>query len=161
MKRNAIIRWIGGGALAAALLTGGVATFAQTPTPSQTTPSQTTPSAEGFGRRGGPGGRHGARGGNIVAATASVTGLTEEAVRAELAAGKSAAQIAEANGKTAQDVIDAVVAEVKTRLDAKVADGTLTQAQADERLAQATEHATDHVNQAGLPQRGRGGRHGK
>ncbi|HYF64699.1 MAG TPA: hypothetical protein VD886_17875, partial [Herpetosiphonaceae bacterium] len=99
MKRNTIIRWIGGGTLAAALLTGGVATFAQTPTPGQTTPGQTTPSVEhGFGRHGGRGGQRG--GGNIVAATASATGLTEDAVRAELAAGKSAAQVAEANGKT-------------------------------------------------------------
>jgi hypothetical protein len=160
MKRNTIIRWVGGSALAAALLTGGVATFAQTPTPSQTTPSQTTPSQttppsdRGFGRHGGKMG-----GGSIVAATASVTGLTEEAVRTELAAGKSAAQIAEANGKTADDVVNAVVASVKTRLDAEVAAGTLTQAQADERLAQAKTRATEQVNQTGLPaERGRGGK---
>ena len=158
MKRNTIIRWIGGSALAAALLTGGVATFAQTPTPSQTTPGQTTPPSDrGFGRHGGKIG-----GGNIVAATASVTGLTEEAVRTELAAGKSAAQIAEANGKTAADVVAAVVASVKTKLDADVAAGTLTQAQADECLAQATEHATEQVNQTGLPaERGQGGPRGR
>ena len=55
-----------------------------------------------------------------------------------------------------------MVASVKTKLDAEVAAGSLTQAQADERLAQATEHATEHVNQTSLPaERGQGGPRGR
>lgn len=185
MKRRSLVRWIGSGMVAGALLTGGIAinsTFAQTPaqtTPSteQTTPSQdqtqpnqdqTTPPQGDFGGRG-RGGRHGGPGGmgrggmNLVQATATVTGLTTDAVQAEFDAGKTAAQVAEANGKTADDVVNEIVAQAKTKLDADVAAGTITQAQADERLAQIKDHAAQEVTEVhtGGPKggMGRGGMH--
>lgn len=45
-------------------------------------------------------GRH-----ELIKATAEVTGLTEQEVRDQVQAGKSLAQIAQANGKTADDII--------------------------------------------------------
>ncbi|HEY1013344.1 MAG TPA: hypothetical protein VGE07_11605 [Herpetosiphonaceae bacterium] len=56
-------------------------------------------------------GRH-----QLIKATAEVTGLTEEQVRAEVQAGKSLAQIAESKGKTVDDVL----ANLKAKADAKV-----------------------------------------
>ena len=65
--------------------------------------------------------------------------------------------MAEAQGVDVQAVIDAMVAGVKEHLDEKVASGDLTQAEADERLAEATERITDLANN-GRPERGdRGG----
>ena len=52
-----------------------------------------------------------------------------------------------------QTVIDAMVAEAKTRLDEKVAAGELTQEEADQKLAELTERITDSVNN-GMPARG-------
>jgi hypothetical protein len=46
----------------------------------------------------------------------------------------------------AQTVIDALVAEASARLDEKVADGDLTQAEADERKADLEERITNLVN---------------
>ena len=58
-------------------------------------------------------------------------------LKADLKAGQSLSDIAAANGKTDQQVIDGVAAAVKARLDAQVAAGTLTQAQADTLLERA------------------------
>ena len=60
-----------------------------------------------------------------------------------------------------QKVIDAIVASDKAEIDAAVQAGTMTQAQADERLANLTQHVTDEVNgMAGGPGgRGHGGPH--
>lgn len=79
-----------------------------------------------------------------VAATA--IGIDADALRTELEAGKTIAEVAEANGVDVQTVTDAIVADMQSHLDAAVADGHLTQAQADEMKANAVERATDLVN---------------
>jgi hypothetical protein len=101
---------------------------------------------------------------------ATTLGLTADEVRTAIEGGQTIAQLAEANGKTAQDVIDALVAEVKTHLDEEVAAGEHTQAEADARLAAATTQITDFVNNTqtagpgmggpGMGGPGMGGRHG-
>jgi len=48
-------------------------------------------------------------------------------------------------------VIDAMVAEVQTRLDEKVADGSMTADEAAARLADITERITERVDTAGMP----------
>lgn len=78
---------------------------------------------------------HGGGGSGLIAATASVTGLTEEAVRTALQSGQTLTQIAEANGKTAAAVIAAARTALATRLAQSVTDGKLTQAEADAKLA--------------------------
>ncbi len=119
----------------------------------------------GGGHRGfgGPGGRVGF-GLDVVATT---LGLTADEVRTALESGQSLADLAVSKGKTAQDVIDAIVAEATTKLNTAVTDGKLTQAEADARLADITTHATEFVNSTppvGGPGFGRGfggpGHHG-
>ncbi|MBA3468698.1 MAG: hypothetical protein H0T53_03540 [Herpetosiphonaceae bacterium] len=164
MNRKTLLRWVGGTALAGSLLTGGLVldgAFAQTPTtgPSQTPATapdpQNAPPLRGldFGGRGHRGGKI-----DLVAATASVTGLTSDEVLQAHQAGKTFAAIAEENGNTADDVVKAAIAQLKTTLDAEVAAGTLTQAQADVQLAQAATKASMMVSQVGMPgSPGRGG----
>ncbi len=63
------------------------------------------------------------------------------------------AQIAQAQGKTEQEVTAAALAAAKTQLDQAVANGTLTQAQADEAYARQQQQGAQLLNHAG---RGRG-----
>ncbi len=106
--------------------------------------------ADGPGRDGpmgghrGPGGRIGF-GLDIVATT---LGITADEVRTALQSGQTIADLAVSKGKTAQDVIDAVVAEATTRISADVTAGKITQAQADTRLADLTAMVTAFVNNA-------------
>ena len=65
-------------------------------------------------------------------------------------AGQTFAAIAEENGKTADDVVNAAIAQLKTSLDTAVAAGTITSAQADAQLAHATTKASRMVNQVGM-----------
>ena len=79
-------------------------------------------------------------------AAASYLGLTEAQLRHQLANGTTLAQIAKDRGKSVDGLIDAMAAEVKGRLDAAVAAGRLTQAQADQVLKDVRERITDRVN---------------
>ena len=70
-------------------------------------------------------------------------------------------QVAEAKGVDLQKVIDAIVAADTAEIEAAVTAGTMTQAQADERLANLEQHVTDEVNGVGSrPRPGRGHGHG-
>lgn len=92
---------------------------------------------------------------------ADALGMSAEDLRAALADGATIAEVAQEQGVDVQDVIDAMVTAHRERVDEKVADGTLTQEQADEILARAEERATAIVNgerPAFGP--GRHGRHG-
>jgi hypothetical protein len=72
----------------------------------------------GPGRGGfGMGGRHGGAGmGMNLDTAATALGMTADELRTELMAGKSIAQVATAKGVDVQKVIDALVAEAKTRI---------------------------------------------
>jgi hypothetical protein len=118
----------------AKLVTAGTLTQAQAD--AVTTALEAARPEGGPGRGGGPG--------LTVAATA--LGIDASDLRTQLQAGKTIAQVASANGVDLQKVIDAIVAAEKTHLAEAVADGSLTQAQADERAANATERATSMVN---------------
>jgi polyhydroxyalkanoate synthesis regulator phasin len=120
-----------------------------------------------------PGGHRGVGGpGKLIRAgldvVATTLGITEDEVRTALESGQSIADLAVSKGKTAQDVIDAIVAEATTRINAAVTDGKLTQERADELIANLTTGVTELVNSTpplggpglglpGLP--GFGGRH--
>ena len=95
------------------------------------------------GHHGGPG--HGGPGRN-VAAVASYVGVTEATVQSELQGGKTLAQIATAHGKTVDGLVAALVSAEKTRLDAAVTSGKITQAQEDAMLVNSKQHVTDEVN---------------
>ena len=91
----------------------------------------------------GPGGLAPGRDGEVVA---GLIGIDAETLRTELMDGKSIATIAEENGVDPQTVTDALVAEAKTHLDQFVADGRLTQEEADQKLVDLTDRITEHVN---------------
>lgn len=98
-----------------------------------------------------PGGHRGFGGpGKVIRAgldvVATTLGITEDEVRTALENGQSIADLAVSKGKTAQDVIDAIVAEATTRINAAVTDGKLTQERADELIANLTTGVTELVN---------------
>jgi hypothetical protein len=99
--------------------------------------------------------------GRHLDAAAAVIGVTTDELQTALQGGQTLAEVAVANGSTAQAVIDALVAELQAHLDEEVASGEHTQEEADARLAEATTRITDMVNNgapAGGP--GMGGRPG-
>lgn len=100
-------------------------------------------------------------GGRLVDIVAELTGLTVEEVQAQRAEGESVSDIAEANGVSTQDVVDEALAVRKDVLDAKVADGSITQEQADAAYAQMAERiqervTTDAAGRPGWAGQGRG-----
>lgn len=100
------------------------------------------------------------RGGKGLDAAASALGITADELRTELQSGKTIAEVAGEKGVDVQAVVDAMVAQMKTHLDEEVASGEHTQAEADQKLADATTRITEQVNN-GMPAGGRGhGGHG-
>ena len=89
------------------------------------------------GRRGGHGGGRG-----LLAAAAEDLGITPKELRAAAQAGTTLAELAEENDVTRDELVDALVAAQKTRLDEAVREGRLTQAEADVEAAEAQERIT-------------------
>jgi len=81
-----------------------------------------------------------------LGAAASYLGLTDAQLRAKLESGKSLADVAKAQGKSVDGLVQALVDAAKTKLNAAVAAGRLTQSQADSILAGLKSHITDFVN---------------
>jgi hypothetical protein len=97
----------------------------------------------GFG--GGPGGR-GALGGQGLAIAAKTIGITVDQLRTAIQSGQTVAQVATSKGVTAQAVIDALVADLKTHEAAEVTAGNETQAQSDAEITAVTARITGFVN---------------
>jgi hypothetical protein len=106
--------------------------------------------------RGGPG-HKGFRGGpGRLDAAAGAIGITIEELRTALRGGQSLADVAKSKGVDPEKVVSALVAELKAHLDEEVASGRHTQAEVDQKLANATERIRAFVNgEAPL----KGGRH--
>jgi polyhydroxyalkanoate synthesis regulator phasin len=111
---------------------------------------------------GGHGGRHG-DGGFDLDAAATALGLSEDELRTALETdGATLAQVAEDAGVPVDTLVDALVQAQEERIAQAVEDGRLTQAEADERLADLDQRITEQVNSA-EPRgggRGHGGGHG-
>lgn len=91
-------------------------------------------------------GRRGKRGcGEKHEAAAEAIGITVEELRDARADGDTVAEIAVANGSSADAVIDALVDDAQERIDAKVADGDLTEEEAAEKLADKAERIEEKV----------------
>lgn len=99
--------------------------------------------AGGLRRRGGFG--LGAPGAD-TAVVAKALGITTDQLKTDLQGGKSIADIATAQNVDLPKVIQALVDDQNTKLDAAVKAGTLTQAQADTIKANETQRITDRVN---------------
>jgi hypothetical protein len=166
MRRIVLIGAMSGGLVAAvaagAMLFAPVIATAADPTASPapaattapgTTPApgaSTAPNAGDPGRGGchGPGGPFGGRNEAVSDASvvAKVIGISEADLTTALNGGQTIAAVAKAHGVDIQKVIDALVADSQSELDAAVKAGTITQAQADARKANLVQHATDQVN---------------
>lgn len=83
-----------------------------------------------------------------LGAASEYLGLTREQVRAELKAGKSLAQIAVSQGKSASGLVTAMLAPVKERLAKAVAAKRLTQERADEILERVTDRVEQRIQRA-------------
>lgn len=130
---------------AAAIAGAGLAGFgvssalAQSEDPSTTT-TQEQPAAPADGQA--PAdcdgqGRHGPP----LDALAEAIGIDAEELRTALEDGQTPAEVAEANGVSRAELVDAIVADMNEHLDQAVEDGHLTEAEAEERRADAQEHA--------------------
>src|SRR5438093_10235750 len=96
----------------------------------------------------GPGGRGepGFRTFNDEAAAATYIGITEADLRTKLQAGQTLAQIATAAGKTRDGLIAALVADGNTKIEAALAAGKITAAQATAQKASLTTRVTAQVD---------------
>ena len=96
--------------------------------------------------------------GSMADTAASYLGLTREQLIAQLKSGKTMAQVAVAQGKSVDGLIDALVAAGTAQLDKRVADGTLTAAQRDAIVSQLKTRVSNFVNgSGGRPGFGAGG----
>jgi polyhydroxyalkanoate synthesis regulator phasin len=115
----------------------------------------------GFGDRHGPGmfGHDLFRG---LAAAAAYLGLSEDELHTQLENGKTLADIAKAQNKSVDGLVQALVADAKKHLDEEVAEGDLTKAQANQMLMRLEQGIRDIVNGVrpnGMPGPGFGFRH--
>ena len=142
------------GGIGGAAILGPLTTAAATPSPSTATaPSATSgigTDADGDNDAGHPGGP-GGLGGHVEAVTdtsvvAKAIGITEADLKTALASGQTVAAVAKAHNVDLQVVIDALVADSESELAAAVANGSITQAQADVQKANLVQRATDQAN---------------
>lgn len=106
------------------------------------------PGRAGFGGPGGggPGGRAAILGTDVLTPAAAFLGIPVATLESDLAGGKTLAQEATAKGKTAADLITALVAAEKSILDGDQAAGWITADQETATLARLTNAITDLVN---------------
>jgi hypothetical protein len=148
------------GGVAGAAILGPLSTLAASPAPTEssaptsgtggtggssgtTTPTDGDQDQDGHGK-GGPGGHNEAVSDTSVVAKA--IGISEADLLTALQGGQTVAQVAAAHNVALQVVIDALVADGQTELDAAVKAGTITQAQADAEKTELTQRATDQAN---------------
>jgi hypothetical protein len=89
-----------------------------------------------------------------LGAAATHLGVTMEELRTSLRSGKTLAEVAKAEGKSVDGLIDAMIAAETKQLDEAVANGKLTKTQRDELASRLKERITDLVNN-GRPKGGR------
>ncbi len=76
---------------------------------------------------------------------ASELGMTTDELREELATGATLSDIITDHGSTVEEVVTALVAEAETQMDEAVANGSLTQEQADRMLSNMPERLTQMI----------------
>lgn len=86
-----------------------------------------------------------------LSAAATYLGLSTDALRTQLETGKSLADVATAQGKSVSGLEDALLANLKTDLDADVTSGRITTDQETRILADAKTRIATQVARAGLP----------
>lgn len=106
-----------------------------------------------FGRHGhGYGGfAHGLCGGANLEDLAGFLGVEASVVRDGLENGQSLAQIAEANGKTRDELKSFLLSSITDKVNQAVADGKITQERADEKLENFSARLDDLIDRQGAP----------
>jgi hypothetical protein len=99
-------------------------------------------------------------GDTLVSVAADKLGMKVTELLTELQNEKSIADVAKEKGVDTQTIVDAYVAQAKETLDQAVADGKITQKQADYQLEQMQTRVTEQLESTGQGFPGRGGRHG-
>jgi hypothetical protein len=94
----------------------------------------------------GPGVPPGPRSGGLLQTAATYLGMSVGDLQTDLRSGKTLAQEATAKGKTADGLVQALAAPLKTELDKRVAAGDITSAQETAILNRETTRLTDLVN---------------
>lgn len=110
-------------------------------------------------RPGERGDRENRRDGGIVEIVVEQTGLTPQELFEQLGEDGTLSDVIEANGGDVQAVIDAALTDAQTRIEEAVANGDITQEEADERLAALEERVTEAVNMT--PEARQDGRQGQ
>jgi hypothetical protein len=84
---------------------------------------------------------------SLLSLPSAYLGVSKDAIKAQLASGKTLAQIADATpGKSAAGLVDYVAAAAKTKLDTWVASGKLSQADENAWLAKLRTKLTAAIN---------------
>ncbi len=114
----------------------------------ETDTSETDETPDGTTGERAEGERHGRRGGGCGGneAVAELFGMTPEELREAKDAGSSLAEIAASQGVAVDEVVQTIVDEKAEHLAEEVAEGDLTQAEADARLAEIEARTADRVN---------------
>src|SRR5207237_9697679 len=107
--------------------------------------------SEVVNRTGPPRGVGHAHGPFDMAAVTDYLGISRDALRTQLQAGKTLADVATAQGKSVSGLEDAIVASANTRLDAAVSAGKLTADQESSMLSNLQSTVADLVNRSGPP----------
>jgi hypothetical protein len=102
----------------------------------------------GRGMGGGLGLAFGPNGASLVQVLANVTGQQPAVVLGSLRSGMTFTQVAEAAGRSRQQLVDAVLAERKPIVDQAATNGRLTQEQADQLMAWMKPHVEATVDTA-------------
>ncbi|HEU5086593.1 MAG TPA: hypothetical protein VFT99_04075 [Roseiflexaceae bacterium] len=106
----------------------------------------------GTGRRGGMGGQMGGSQQSLIAIAAQQLGMDQADLVAQLQAGKTVAQVASDKNTPLDTIVNAFVATRQPRLAQAVANGRMTQAEADARLASMRATVTARLNEPWSPQ---------
>ena len=114
----------------------------------------------GGGPEGGPGGRGHGPGGPFGADVATFLGIQQTDLSSALQSGQTLAQVAQAHGKTRDQLKTYLTQQEKTRLDQAVKDGRITQAQEDQRMSDLSTRLDQMIDSTGPGPSGRGGRGG-
>jgi hypothetical protein len=101
---------------------------------------------------------------SFLSVAAELLGLSETDLQSAMQEGKTTAELAEEKGVDAQEIVDEYVARYTEQLNQAVQSGDITQGQADSMLENATQRATDQLENAFagrmMGEFGRGGRPG-
>lgn len=136
-----------------AAVAGGKLTQAQGAAEKARAQQEATNQVNNPAEHGGPGGRGGHRGGpgggaqqEDLAIVAGVLGISTSQLETDIANGQTIAAVAKAQNVDVAKVISALVDSENKEIDARVASGQLTQAQAAQDKANVTQRVTDLVN---------------